>query len=1352
MNKRFLLIVSILFIFHFISYGQGCTYSGTYKTSAPIIWNGISGQTINGLDIENAPGNSIELTNCSNITIQNCRIAHSIGIGIKLYGCSNITINNCSIDSVASGVNACTCSGIKFEYNEVKNVLGPMPRGQMVQFDAINGGGNSISYNIGENIQGQSFPEDEISLYKSNGLSNDPIVIAGNWIRGGGPSNSGGGIMTGDAGGSYVLVKDNILVNPGQYGIAISSGNNITVQNNKVYSAQLAFSNVGIYAFNQYPSSCSSNTVLNNSINFTYKTGIINNTYTDGTCGTLTGWATNVYDKTLNATILPEKIIGRSRSIASPTTQASGVSFSNVTSTGFTINWTSGNGTNSLVVIKCGSVVDSDPTNGSSYTPSTAFGSGTQIGSGNYVVYNGTGNSVVISGLNKTSTYYVKVYSFNGSGGTENYLTSIPATSGYQITLMGEITSTGTNTGGSSWTSPGTWSGGIVPTASDNVTIATGDVIKLVSSTSPMCNNLTINSGGKVFADYDGSSPVYLSIYGTSLVCNGILGDKMSDGLTDSGTGIQFFGTLSISGSGAKIRPGNIRPGAGATNVSVTFASNTELTNTASAIISDNSSNDNITYNINSGITLKVDGNFSMANSTINNGNANTIVNIGGNLTINKTLALSTVSGKTCTVNVNGTLTTYNLNVAPTTAVVAPMITVGSAGSIVVKGIADFSNTNLSGYITGTGSFTLNSGACINVAAASGLDPVAGPIRTTTHIFNSRAWYNYIGTVAQTTGSNLPASVWRLSLNNVSGLSLTAPVTVNDSLELISGTLSNSTNNITLGNGATIVRTAGLLSAVPFFGTTAKVTYNGNSPITTSYELPVSSTVLNTLTINNTSGVSLVSNTNTANLTLNNGILNVSAGKQLTVSAALTNNSGKLNLLSTSADGTATILTPATLGGTGGTYSVQQNLSSIRNWYISSPLTDATTPSGYTYYKYDETGSNTNLTNSQTAYWVNVAQASTFEKGRGYIVQPVSVASPFNFTTSTGKFNSGDIPITLTNSGASKTGFNLIGNPYPSFLNISNFASNNDLEPTYWYRICNASYVYDTYNIASGIGTNNSGLCVSAYVPPMQAFWVKVKNTSLTGASITFTNSMRSHQDDPNNKFRVTSINTDQKLLRLQVSNGINSDETIVLFNPNASNDYDAYDSPKMSNANVAIPEIYTLAGIEQVAINGFKNITPDAELPLGFTTGNPNTFMLKATEISNFDDSKIILKDHLLNTQQELTVGSAYTFSSEVTNTINRFSLVFKTSAVSTDIQNKVGEDNSVTIYGNANRQLVVHFSDEIIGQGNVSVYNSVGQKLESKPLQNSTTILNDPFLSGVYLVAVSANGKKIAKKVVIN
>lgn len=218
---------------------------------------------------------------------------------------------NCSIDSVSTGVYAVESTGIVVQYNDVKNVLGPFPRGQMVQFDGVYGGGNSISYNIVENIHGQSHAEDAINLYKSNGISVDPIRIIGNWIRGGGPSKSGGGIMVGDKGGSYILVQDNILVNPGQYGLTIASGHHIVVQNNKVFSKQLPWSNVGVTSFRQYEIDTYSNTIRNNEINFKDKNGNLNNTWRMGNMGIVIGWETNYYNPELDETILPKKIIGR---------------------------------------------------------------------------------------------------------------------------------------------------------------------------------------------------------------------------------------------------------------------------------------------------------------------------------------------------------------------------------------------------------------------------------------------------------------------------------------------------------------------------------------------------------------------------------------------------------------------------------------------------------------------------------------------------------------------------------------------------------------------------------------------------------------------------------------------------------------------------------------------------------------------------------------------------------------------------------------------------------------------------------------------------------------------------------
>ena len=109
-----------------------------------------------------------------------------------------------------------------------------------------------------------------------------------------------------------------------------------------------------------------------------------------------------------------------------PTTSASGLSFTSVTSTGFTINWTRGNGDSVLVLMKANSAVDSDPADKSTYTANAAFGSGSEIGTGNRVVYEGIGTSVAVTGLTGAITYHVEVFEFNAAvaSGTQNYETA----------------------------------------------------------------------------------------------------------------------------------------------------------------------------------------------------------------------------------------------------------------------------------------------------------------------------------------------------------------------------------------------------------------------------------------------------------------------------------------------------------------------------------------------------------------------------------------------------------------------------------------------------------------------------------------------------------------------------------------------------------------------------------------------------------------------------------------------------------------------------------------------------------------------------------------------------------------
>jgi hypothetical protein len=294
-----------------------------------------------------------------------------------------------------------------------------------------------------------------------------------------------------------------------------------------------------------------------------------------------------------------------------------------------------------------------------------------------------------------------------------------------------------------------------------------------------------------------------------------------------------------------------------------------------------------------------------------------------------------------------------------------------------------------------------------------------------------------------------------------------------------------------------------------------------------------------------------------------------------------------------------------------------------------------------------------------------------------------------------------------------------------------------------WYKAREGSvYKVYTYN---GVGSPAS---VTQYIPPMQGFWVRVETG--TTCAIGFTNLMRSHSDVSNPLKAPAQKNTEQQIVRLEVSNGTNSDEAVVLFNANASNGYDDYDSPKMTNNDVAIPEIYTIAGSEQLVINGLNSVTLDEQMPLGFTTGSTNTFTIKATELTNFDaDKRLILLDTQENTYQDLTYGTAYTFNSTPITTSTRFKIVFKSAGVIAGVDKNA--NNSVIISTNESKQILINRGTELNNDGIVTVYNAVGQKLVSSTLSNSHLILSKPFNSGIYVVSVNIAGTNTTKKVII-
>ncbi len=115
---------------------------------------------------------------------------------------------------------------------------------------------------------------------------------------------------------------------------------------------------------------------------------------------------------------------------ALPTAQATGISFTNVTNTTLRVNYAAaGDGASRLLVAKSGSAVAGNPANGVSYSPTGNFTTDTDLGGGNIVVgtiTSGAAGFFDVTNLTANITYHFAIFEFNGSAGTESYLTTSP--------------------------------------------------------------------------------------------------------------------------------------------------------------------------------------------------------------------------------------------------------------------------------------------------------------------------------------------------------------------------------------------------------------------------------------------------------------------------------------------------------------------------------------------------------------------------------------------------------------------------------------------------------------------------------------------------------------------------------------------------------------------------------------------------------------------------------------------------------------------------------------------------------------------------------------------------------------
>jgi hypothetical protein len=422
-------------------------------------------------------------------------------------------------------------------------------------------------------------------------------------------------------------------------------------------------------------------------------------------------------------------------------------------------------------------------------------------------------------------------------------------------------------------------------------------------------------------------------------------------------------------------------------------------------------------------------------------------------------------------------------------------------------------------------------------------------------------------------------------------------------------------------------------------------------------------------------------------------------------------------------------------------------------------FSDGTLPNRF--YVYDT--ANNAIANSTTGL-INIA--NDFEVGKGYLIRMPNDGSPaydnieetmvYNGTF-IGEPNNGTIPVTLSGAGS---GFNLIGNPYPSPIRITDFfAANNaggtnKLEGTIWIwrkknnPNNNSSYItINSAGIYTGNNQPNTTTDPQGIIRTGQGFIVKP--LTLGGpTTIEFNNAMRS--TNTSNTFFRTNDNALPEShgiwLNLTSENGVFS-QMYTGYIAGATSGFDnGLDSRFINDSKTVLASVIDN---EEYVIQGralpFSAQNTEA---LQLRTDVAGTYTITLDHVSGLfaQDQDIYIKDNVTGTVNDLRAGG-YTFATEAGTFPGRFEVVYANESLGTN--NPVLTANNVVVY-NSNNVLTVNSGD--VDMEAITIYDVRGREIYSKTGINAgQAVLTDlQPQQQVLIVQIATVNGKVSKKVV--
>jgi Ig-like domain CHU_C associated len=426
--------------------------------------------------------------------------------------------------------------------------------------------------------------------------------------------------------------------------------------------------------------------------------------------------------------------------------------------------------------------------------------------------------------------------------------------------------------------------------------------------------------------------------------------------------------------------------------------------------------------------------------------------------------------------------------------------------------------------------------------------------------------------------------------------------------------------------------------------------------------------------------------------------------------------------------------------------------------------------------------------NSSVNNWAYELPTTIMSTAKGYISRAPSnlnYSTPqVTLTTFNGTPNNGIINASIVKSTG--TTYNLIGNPYPSAIDIDTFlldpANGSVINGTIYLwthntAISNAipgnaiyNYTrddYAKYNITGGVKTASTalsgGVTPTGKIAAGQGFFIEA-NAALANGSYqaTFNNSMRVAGNN-DQFFKIRSIlsnstsNTESQREKhrvwLNVSNtGGAYDETLVGYITGATNDLDnLFDGKTLLGSNVV--SLYSILGTNNLAIQGraLPFVQSDV-VPLGFTTTITGDFKIELEDFDGlFSDQNIYLLDKTTSTYYDLKAHS-FSFNIPTSGTFdNRFELHFSSNTALAN--NAFNFDaNSIQII-KKDKHIGIRSTDETIKS--IEVYDLLGKNIFTKNKLDCLEFITTDFNIAPQILVVKValnNNQIITKKVVMN